>query len=128
LFGYLYVLAQDIHDAEDLYQATSVVLWRKFGTYRAGTSFIQWAKTIARYEALNFFRSRKSRRAVFSESFCEELAVVWGEVEPERWESRREALAHCLTKLPENDRKLVEICYGTSRKRSALPHCPTRLA
>jgi RNA polymerase sigma-70 factor (ECF subfamily) len=115
LFGYLYALAQDIHDAEDLYQTTSVVLWQKFDTYRTGTSFFQWAKTIARYEALNFIRSRKNRKAVFSESFCDELAAVWGEVETERWESRREALAHCLTKLPENDRKLVETCYGTSR-------------
>jgi RNA polymerase sigma-70 factor (ECF subfamily) len=115
LFSYLYALVHDIHDAEDLYQATSVVLWQKFQSYREGTSFFQWAKTVARYQALNLLRSRKNRRAVFSESFCEELAVVWGEVETERWESRREALANCLTKLPEVDRKLVEACYGSSQ-------------
>jgi RNA polymerase sigma-70 factor (ECF subfamily) len=115
LFGYLYALVQDIHDAEDLYQTTSVVLWRKFDSYREGSNFFQWAKTVAHYQALNLLRSRKHRRAVFSESFCEELAVVWGEVGAERWESRRKALSACLTKLPENDRKLVEACYGTSQ-------------
>ena len=113
LFGYLYALTQNIHDADDLYQKTSMVLWQKFDQYREGTSFFQWARTAARYEALNFLRHRKQQRAMFSEAFQAELAAVWAEVEPEIWDARRQALSECVKKLPESDRQLVERCYGS---------------
>jgi RNA polymerase sigma-70 factor (ECF subfamily) len=120
LFGYLYALVQDIHDAEDLYQKTSLVLWQKFDQYREGTSFFQWARTAARYEALNFLRNRKHRQAMFSEAFHAELAAVWAEMVPEVWEARREALGHCVEKLPDNDRQLVEQCFGSDRSLRSM--------
>jgi RNA polymerase sigma-70 factor, ECF subfamily len=113
LFGYLYALVQDIHDAEDLYQKTSLVLWQKFDQYRSGSNFFQWARAAARFEALNYLRRRKHRQAMFSAEFHEELAAVWAEVEPELWDARREALGRCVGKLPENDRQLVAQCFGS---------------
>ena len=46
LFGYLYRAVHDINDAEDLYEETITVLWKKFGEYREGTSFFSWARVL----------------------------------------------------------------------------------
>jgi len=115
LFGYLYALAHDIHDAEDLYQKTCLILWQKFDGFREGTSFFHWAKSVAGYQAMNLLRERKHRKAMFSEAFQGELAAVWEEVEAETWEARRQALRHCVEKLPANDRQLVELCLGSNQ-------------
>jgi RNA polymerase sigma-70 factor, ECF subfamily len=112
LFGYLYALVQNVHDTEDVYQKACLVLWRKFDQYQEGTNFFHWAKAVAHYEAMNFLRSKHQRPALFSEEFQAELATVWAEVEPDVWGDRRRALEHCMEKLPENDRRLVDQCYG----------------
>ena len=45
LFGYLYALAQNFHDTEELFQETTIILWEKFETFERGTNFIAWACT-----------------------------------------------------------------------------------
>lgn len=112
LFGYLYALVHDVNDAEDLYQETSVVLWRKFATYQEGTSFFSWARTAGRYETLNFLRSRKRRRQ-FSDEFQATLSEAFEELDAEFLQARLEALQDCKTRLGEKDARLVEACYGS---------------
>ena len=59
--GYIYALVHNMNDAEDIYQQTSVILWRKFEEYEAESDFFRWASIIARYEVLNFFRTSSTR-------------------------------------------------------------------
>ncbi len=115
LFGYLYALVQDIDHAEDLYQQTCLVLWKKFHQYEDGTSFFSWARTTARYEVMNFIRKTQRRRAHFSEEFQVELAAVYEEIDTDTMDARREALRGCMEKLDEDDRRLVEMCYADNR-------------
>ena len=117
LFGYLYAIVHDLNDAEDLYQQTSLVLWKKFGEYQEGTSFFNWAMTAARYEMLNFMRVRK-RRQQFSSELRASLSNEFDELNDDLLQARLEALQHCKELLGDNDRHVLEACYGNKRSFS----------
>jgi RNA polymerase sigma-70 factor, ECF subfamily len=112
LFGYLYGLVHNFSDAEDLYQETSMVLWRKFEEYREGTSFFNWALTTARYKMLNFLRTRR-RRSQFSAELREKLSEDFDELDAGVLGARLEALQDCKQRLSEDDRRLLDVCYGS---------------
>lgn len=112
LMGYIYALVHNMDDAEDLYQQSSLVLWRKFDQFDANTDFFRWASTIARYEVMNFLRTRATRRQYFSDRFMELLANDRTPDVNSHMELRRQALAGCVKKLSQSDRRLVEMCYS----------------
>lgn len=117
LLGYIYALVHDHEDASDVFQQTSLVLWKKFSSYQHGTSFQAWACRVARYEALNFLRTKRRNLARFSDSLIEEIAAC---VEIDSGEAsdvdRRAMLAECLESLAEGPRELILRCYTGGEK------------
>ena len=112
LLGYLLSLLGRWHDAQDVLQRASVLMWQKFGSFEAGTDFMAWASTICFYEAKTFQRS-------VSRSVCqfnEELMSILNEERLEdlkHHEQRMEALETCLDSLREKDRRLLSTsCTG----------------
>src|SRR5262249_7089766 len=67
LYGYIHSLVRDLNDADDLYQQTALILWKKFGEFDRQRSFFSWACGIARLEVANFLRSRGRQRLYFSD-------------------------------------------------------------
>ena len=61
------------HDAEEVFQNTSVVLWNKFGEFEPGSNFFAWASRVAYYEVLNLMKQRRRSRT-FSDEALELLA------------------------------------------------------
>jgi len=114
LFGYIYSLVRDLDDADDLFQQTSLVLWDKFERFDHAKRFINWACGVARYEVMNFLRSRSRNRLYFTDELSLALIEAQEALEDERLEERRDALSGCITKLRERDRELLEACYGRS--------------
>jgi RNA polymerase sigma-70 factor (ECF subfamily) len=114
LFGYIYSLVRDLDDADDLFQQTSMVLWDKFDQFDHAKSFINWACGVARFEVLNFLRSRSRKRLYFSDELNLALLEAHESLEQERLEERRTALAGCMKKLRQKDRELLEACYERS--------------
>jgi RNA polymerase sigma-70 factor, ECF subfamily len=114
LFGYIYSLVRDLDDADDLFQQTSLVLWDKFDQFDCSKSFINWACGVARYEVLNFLRTRSRKRLYFSDELNLALVEAHESLEQELLEERRVALAGCLKKLRQKDRELLEACYERS--------------
>lgn len=114
LFGYIYALVLNTADAEDIYQYTALALWRKFDSYRPGTNFAAWARAAARFEVQHYFRGKSRRRLHFDESLLNELTEAHSAADP-AFESERgsyaDALRRCKDVLPENDRRLIELCY-----------------
>src|SRR5689334_3693597 len=47
LYGYIHSLARDLNDADDLFQQTALIMWKKFDGYDRGRSFFSWACGIA---------------------------------------------------------------------------------
>lgn len=108
---------------DEVMQEASVVMWRKFDQFdpnREGSSFLNWAFMIARYEALMYRRKKATDRLVFSEDIFELLAEEANEVLEEQ-PLRREALRKCLSKLEPRQQALVESVYtdGISIKDAA---------
>lgn len=112
LFGYLYALVHSVSDAEDLYQETCMVLWEKFDDYREGTSFFSWAMATARFKMLNFVRTRK-RRSQFTNELQMRLDEAFNELDTSTLQFRLEALQDCKGQLREEDRGLLDACYGS---------------
>lgn len=110
---YLFILAQvpNTVDAEEILQETNLVIWRKCEDFRAGTNFLAWASQIARYEVLKFLERRRRDRIQFSVEFVEQIADD-AIVDPAELDSRRQALAICLSKLRPKDRELIDMRYA----------------
>ncbi len=97
-------------DADDVMQDISVVLWEKFDTLLAGADFRPWAFGVARYAVLAWLRDRGRDRLVLDEDVMTKIAEETTADEP-RLERQREALEHCIKKVPEDQRDLLMLAY-----------------
>ena len=112
LYGYLHSLVRDLNDADDLYQQTTLILWKKFAEFDRGRSFFAWACGVARFEVANFLRARSRERLYFSDDLNLLLVEAQAEITDDEFEGRRDALIRCVEKLRERDRELLHECYG----------------
>ena len=74
VFGYIATLLPMQADADDLFQQTSLVLWKKREQYDPSRNFISWALGIAHNEVRNFLRKRHRRGVCLSDALVERLA------------------------------------------------------
>jgi RNA polymerase sigma-70 factor (ECF subfamily) len=112
LFGYIYSLVRNLDDADDLFQQTSLALWKKIDQYDPARSFLHWAFGVARYEVANFLRSRGRDRLYFNDELTAQLIEAHGRLGLEAEDERLEAMAGCISKLRRGDQELLEACYG----------------
>jgi RNA polymerase sigma-70 factor (ECF subfamily) len=112
LFGYIHSLVRDLNDADDLFQQTTIILWKKFDEFDRQRSFFSWACGVARLEIANFLRSRGRQRLYFRDDLSLLLVEAQAEMTNEELEDRRDALARCVEKLGPRDRELLTECYG----------------
>lgn len=106
LRAYLRGLLPAWPDVEEVAQNASLVAWRKFSEFESGTNFGGWLMTIARFEALKHRRNAARSPLVFSEDVWNLLAEH-AATEVDAPNLRREALEHCLGKLPMPQREMV---------------------
>jgi RNA polymerase sigma-70 factor (ECF subfamily) len=115
LYGYIHSLVRDLNDTDDLYQQTTLILWKKFGDFDRQRSFFAWACGVARLEVANFLRARGRQRLYFSDELNLLLIEVQAEMRHDELEERRTALGRCIEKLRQRDRELLTECYGDSQ-------------
>lgn len=60
VLGFVQMLLPSVHDAEEVLQETSIVLWNKWDQYDPERDFVKWACGIARYEVFRYLRKRNS--------------------------------------------------------------------
>ena len=114
LFGYIHSLVRDLDDAEDLFQQTAIILWKKFSAFERQQSFLAWACGVARLEVSDFLRVRSRSHLYFTDELNLLLIPAQIEFGGEELESRQEALRGCVQKLGERDRQLLAACYGAA--------------
>jgi RNA polymerase sigma-70 factor (ECF subfamily) len=111
ILGFVRSLVHDRTAADDVFQQTSLTIWRCFDSFREGEPFLPWALGIARKEVLHYWRSRRRDRLVFSEAalghLADAAAALADEVSP-----RQAALESCVDRLPDRQRRLVDMFYG----------------
>ncbi|EMI17704.1 RNA polymerase sigma-70 ECF-like, Rhodopirellula baltica [Rhodopirellula maiorica SM1] len=117
-------------DVEDVFQKTSVVLWKKMEQFDHDGSFFHWACGIAFHEVLNFLKAQRRSKLHFDSELMHLLAQEAAE-EEELTQSRLTALRHCMSLLSERQQQILRRCYmgtdsitevaeGLGRQRTAL--------
>lgn len=111
---YLFIgsLLPDGRDVEDVFQETSLVLWREFETFQLGTNFSAWAAQVALNQTLAHRKRKVRNRIVFSDEFLSAVArdmTVYGD----DLERRTTALTGCLLKLPSHHQELIRARYAS---------------
>ena len=77
LASFVLALVGDRHDADDVLQATYLEIWRIRRTFRLGTNFGAWSRTIARYQARRHWRRAGRDRLDFSGVAIERIAEAY---------------------------------------------------
>ena len=97
-------------DADDVMQEVSIVLWKKFSSFREGADFKAWAFGVTRFEVLAWLRDKGRDRLVLDEEVVLKIAH-----EAETHESvlsrQRDALERCMEKVPQEQRALIMRAY-----------------
>lgn len=117
LFAYVYALAPNWQDAEEVMQRLRIRVWQQFDQYETDKPFDAWARAIAYYLVLAYRKEKSRQREFFAERILEAVSSQF-EKHSERSSERRDVLVGCLEKLEGNKRELVQEYYSTSRQSS----------
>src|SRR5438067_10919086 len=112
IYAYVVTLLPNRADAEEVFQQTSLALWKKWRQYDPSRDFIRWACGMARFEVRNFRRKHADKGRVYlSDDVLSEVAQARLDLH-DVLEARRQALRFCLERLKRQKRELLERCYG----------------
>jgi RNA polymerase sigma-70 factor (ECF subfamily) len=128
LYGYIFAVVRNWQDADDLFQSVSLVLWRKFESFRPGSNFFYWARQTAKIEVSNFLR-HKQLPSYVTEELLDALVETVVEPQGNEAESYLTALRRCKEKLGPTDEELIELHYVDdlgSRQIAERLHRPQR--
>lgn len=128
MYTYILSMVHNLSDADDVMQDVVTVMWRKFGDYQEGSSFLAWGITIARYLVLKFFEKNRRSRIPFSDDVAEKIASVTTS-KLESYHERLEALEGCMKKLSMENQQLIKKRYysktptkAIAAERGIVPH------
>lgn len=123
LHVYLLAAVRDSHEADDLLQEVSLVLWSKFDQYDPSRSFTAWAIGIAKYKVLHSRRSAATTNMLSSsvlEALADETTDLQGGHSPQ------DHLAECLSRLSEPLRQILNLKYWERRSIAQIAQSLTR--
>ena len=110
VLGYVLSIEPNFADAQDIVQQVFLAVSRKAQTWTAGTDFLAWVCTVARYETLHFQRTRARRTGRLDEDVIELLHADQA-VDESEWQDRVDALRRCLGHLAPRAKELVRRRY-----------------
>jgi RNA polymerase sigma-70 factor (ECF subfamily) len=112
IVAYLHALLLNWSDADDVFQESCLVLWEKFDEFQPGTNFVGWALRVAQNKAMNFRRTRARRARFWKPELQMSLMAAVSDCDATAAGDSLAALAVCMDRLSEGDRRLVQRCYG----------------
>ena len=118
LYGFISTLVWGHADVEDVLQETNLVLWRKAAEFDASRDFMPWALRIAQLQSMAHLQKHR-RHPLYNTDLLDRIA---DEAIADRAtaDSRRQALAFCLQKMPEKYRRLVAARYEPGASVNAM--------
>lgn len=111
LAAYVHTLVDSQEDAEDILQACRLTMWKKFPDFEEGTHFLAWARKIALHQILNHRRSHKRKPSFATDPAIIEAVAEEIDRRPEDFARRTEALHSCIAKLPDAQRRTIQLRY-----------------
>ncbi|MCM8539925.1 MAG: sigma-70 family RNA polymerase sigma factor [Lentisphaeraceae bacterium] len=114
LYAYIFAFVANGSIADDIFQETSLLLWRDFINFTPGTDFSKWANGIAFNRIRSYRRKNKKYDHVFSESMLESLSETSAK-DPDD-ELKWHTLQDCRAALPGHLKEIYEDFYVKNRK------------
>ena len=112
IYAYVVTLLPNRDDAEEVFQQTSLALWKKWQEFDPTRDFVRWGCGMAHLEVCGFLRKHAGRSRIdLSEEVLLEVAEVRLQLH-DVLEERRKALLECLGRLKRQSRELLERCYA----------------
>lgn len=119
LLSYIISLLGDADSSWDVLQETNRVLLEKRDELQPGTSFSNWALTVAQFQTMAWLRDRKRSRLIVTDEIVELMAEEAVAMEAES-EDQQHALAMCIESLSDGHRELIHLRYANSVKLADL--------
>ena len=119
LQAFIRALVPDPTQADDVFQSTSLALWRSFPTFRSDGDFTAWALGVARHQVLMHWRRARRDRHVFNDALLADLADTAAEL-LDSVDARQRALEACIEALTERQRDLVRRFYGERESAAVI--------
>src|SRR6185369_1892707 len=110
LFSYIDTLMAGDTATPDVLQDTSLALWSRLADFDFERPFLPWAFGFAYQRVLAWRKTRNRSRLVFSEQVLELISDVYLN-DTTSADARLAALRHCLEKLNDDDKRLVQERY-----------------
>ncbi|MCF2948867.1 sigma-70 family RNA polymerase sigma factor [Paraglaciecola aquimarina] len=138
LYAYIYAYVIDKSAADDIFQETSLILWREFHNFELNTNFSKWANGIVFNQVRVYRRNNKKFVLGLSEDLMESITnsiskdTYENEMHlqttghndlvnnPNSLDSRWNALQYCRELLSETDKQLYESFYVKNIKAQEL--------
>ena len=111
LCAYIFAVVKNREDTEDVFQSVCLVLWRKFESFQANTSFFSWARQTAKLVLCSFLRHKRRLSNCASEELLDALAGTVSEAQDDGMEIHVAALRRCKEKLNAADEELLQFRY-----------------
>lgn len=110
LLAYIRSLLPESGHANDVLQETNLVLWRRANEFSIGENFGGWARKVAYYQVLAFYRDHQREKLFFDAELVTQLAESSEQqfAKHDQWQT---ILKNCLQKLPEHNRNLIQERY-----------------
>jgi RNA polymerase sigma-70 factor (ECF subfamily) len=119
IFGYLVHVLRERAAAEDVFQTVMTEVWRRAGRYDADRgSLATWALTIARSRAIDELRRR--RPEPLDPADLPEPASAATTPAPQDEALDRWRMAHLLSRLPAEERRLLELRFYSELSQSEI--------
>jgi RNA polymerase sigma-70 factor (ECF subfamily) len=119
VYRYIATLAPNRTDADELFQQTSLVLWRKREQFDRSGNFLHWACGVAYNEVRNHRRQHRLAKQYLSDTLVERLAELQ-HASAQRIDTQLQWLAGCLERLSAEQRSLLELCYLDDKPINAV--------
>jgi RNA polymerase sigma-70 factor (ECF subfamily) len=127
LYRHIFTLLPDADRAEDVFQETVMVLWEKFGGYRADEPFLPWAYQFAYFKVLEQRKKDRRHPLLLDDDVLRILAEEQLR-EDDRLEAQLKALSGCMAKLTENERRILQVRYDGRATVAQIAEQTGRLA
>ncbi|MCM8532269.1 MAG: sigma-70 family RNA polymerase sigma factor [Lentisphaeraceae bacterium] len=119
IYSYIFSTVANKAVADDIFQETGVTLWKKFATFQEGTSFLHWAKAIAKFKLKEYWRKIGRDKLVLCEDLSNEIHEQQSQMH-DGLNKRQRQLQYCIESLPSNNREIVQKFYQEKKTADEL--------
>jgi RNA polymerase sigma-70 factor (ECF subfamily) len=120
LLAYIWAITADEHIAEDVLQEVCRLAILKSDEIHDADHLLPWARTTARFVALNALRKTRRDTLTLDESLLDLLESHWSRPPATADADQVDALRRCLGRLSPSARRLVQLRYTDNISGSEL--------